>query len=220
MRVALRVTRLWKTALLLAGVWTTSGCKPERPDVLQEFPPPRLAKLALHVTQRTHTMSAQCDGELSLRTRLDAVTRELKGATGMLTLSTNGKTELTGSLSVPFPPGLSLSSTEPPPLRWRIVETKADTGIGAWSTQVIAELEYNRVRTRAVHSLEFKPSTEPDMPPSEVHLARLALDPNAHRLTMPNEQQSGRPTALGADPLKRADLTLHCRLEETDRSQP
>lgn len=194
--------------------------------MLREFPPPRLAKLAPSVAQRTLRLNAECKGELTLRSRTNSANVSVSDAHGTFELTGN---QVEGTLSVPLPPQLSMGPASSDPLAWRVVEVRPQSenpgfgsaaNLGKTSLSVLVEVEYNHVRTQTVHLLEFE-TGEPGSIPSKVHLFRLALDPNAHRLRLATELTNatdGRPP--NGNPLKRVELALHCGLSESNRSQP
>jgi hypothetical protein len=216
--------------LMLCGI---GACEPKAPDVLQEFPPPRLAKVSPNVEMRALSMTAECAAELSMQTRSTSKTLHLSGARGTFELPASGKLDMNAELSVSLPGDISDGSTgSRRPLVWRLLEVHPrvkDNGLStrtestaASSMQVVAEFEYNRVRTQVVHLLEFENPDHPSAPPTKVHLSRLSLDPSAHRLQFPATAYppGGRPTSNAGSQLKRVELTFHCGLREIDRSHP
>jgi hypothetical protein len=220
--------------LVLTSV-ATGACKSKAPDVLKEFPPPRLAKLSPHLEAEPRVLLAQCKGDLMLRTRLGSKTLKLDDARGTFELVSLGNSDVNATLDVALPKILAADQTQRAgPLAWRIVGMRPaaydDGPVPVWGGSkggmreqdrlqrtVVAELEYNRVRTRVVHSIEFERLDGSDVFPTAVHLWRLALDPRAHRLEFPAQQlalTNGRPVTRGDTSLKSAELNLDCTLTE------
>lgn len=205
--------------------------------MLREFPPPRLAKLAPNVTQQPRTLTAECGGELTFRTRANATTLPVREAHGTFTLPGGTNTGLDATLSVALPPELAAENSSSSELTWRVLEVRAaNEGDGSFATvtngsmggappnpssfSIVAQVEYNRVRTQNVHSLVFE-TEDPTSAPHKVHLLRLALDTSAHRLRLPVETATAterRPASWPSKSARRVELNLHCGLTETDRS--
>lgn len=181
-----------------------------------------------------HDLDARCTGELVLKTRGDATSFPVNDASGSIELAATGNRVRTATISVPMPEQLRHTPSSPPTLEWQVVEVRDDSfdneapvgraGSNArqtitTSTSVIAAVEFNRVRTRAVHRLDFE-YTDLGLAPNRVHLSRLGLDASAHRLVFPGDTQAINPAARAGNPmLKRAELTLHCGLFSKDRSE-
>lgn len=202
--------------------------------MLREFPPPRLAKQAPNIGYREHRFAANCSGELGLRSRSDTVTFELRGGVGSLEVRSSGGFDVDATFELPVPTGLTTGVSESDRnLVWKVVEVRptddtfeavndSRTSRSARRTRsfsVVAEIEFNRVRTRNIHVLEFT-LDEPGSGPANVYLLRQPIDASAHRLALPTNVtrlSEGRPSADRGG-LRRAELTLRCGLTEVDAS--
>lgn len=229
--------RKWSVNVVhLACVWVACACRPEKPDVLQEFPPPRLANLAPNNVAHPHDLNARCSGELVLKTRGETTSLPIAEAHGTIELGGGASRVVNATLSVPLPEQLGHTSSSAPTLEWRVLEVRSEEGFESavptaasrsrsrgnsvtTSLSVVASVELNRVRTQAVHRLEFE-YADLGLAPNRVHLSRLVLDVNAHRLKFPGDAQAFTGHGRGNGTThKRAELSLHCGLAATDRSE-
>lgn len=201
------------------------ACERGRADVLEEFPPPRLASEKSAAPQSERSIPADCKVTWRLFGRQ---ARESYQFPGRGTFEVRGEPATPVSGVVAFDPGVSqpemrssveraLHSRAPAaPWLWRVLSLEAagagfDGFVGAAFTGVsgaLSELELNGVRTKQNHRASIKLTTR-DRDSTELVLdAQLRIDLAAHHV-------SGI-TLVDDAPPRRADLVVQCTLVTAD----
>lgn len=208
-------------ACLLLG-----GCDKSRTDVLQEFPPPRLAREVSVSGQTARTAAATCDATWRLFGRTARETHRLYGE-GSFSLRGDPEVPVTGSVtfetdsgSEHLPKALARalrSRDENAPWVWRLAQVESasslDDSFGETpnaGVRAVSEVELNAVRTRQSHTLTRK-LTPRGGAGALTFETTLRVDMAAHHVT-------GVALADESAP-RRSDLVVQCRLNGADTGE-
>lgn len=197
------------------------ACDRGRPDVLQEFPPPRLARE--NVATAFEAASAPADCKLTWRL-LGRTSRETYHLVGRGTFEVGGQSAPLISGVVAIDPATSQPELRPSveralqsrgagtPWLWRLqgVERRSlglEAPLQSERRQLLggsSEIELNGVRTRQTHDVTLTlTSSEDDLDDLQIE-TQLRVDLAAHHV---------RPIVLADDaPPRRADLRVKCSL--------
>lgn len=200
------------------------ACDDGKPDVLAEFPPPRLARESARQDSTTRS-SGDCSATFRLHGRATRSAHEIPGSG---TFQLRGGAPASGEVSFDVrraapslpPRTLNALASRDPSLgwTWRLLQTDGHSNTLAEDgtarspeLSALSELELNAVRTRQNHTLVSKLTRhERDAP--GVFETTLRLDLGAHHLgalRMPDESAP-----------RRADVLIRCRVEAPDESEP
>lgn len=220
-RGGLTVDRVLRVCCTLVVGLGLLACDRGRADVLEEFPPPRLARAQPAATQTTESTDTDCKATWRLVGRKSRETYHLLGRG---TFEVRGQPPRPTSGVVAFDP----SASEPElrevvahalqtrgqmaPWVWRVLSVDDRAigydGLSSANTRSgsngLSELEVNGVRTRQTHDVGFKLTSGRDAPDELTFETQLRLDLSAHHV---------RGIVLADDaPPRRADLVIQCTL--------
>lgn len=209
-----------RTWCVLIGLGLLGACAKSKPDVLKEFPPPRLAKEVAEPTASVYASPAECTASWRLVGRKHHVTYQVPG-TGQFRLRGESWVPVAGEVT------FNVDRAQPPlPSRvdsalrtrdasggwsWRVVQSHgAHTGLHSAvdeeaprstpDVRVVGEVELNAVRTRQSHVVSSKLTKSGDAATLET---KLRLDLAAHHV---------RGLTIDEAPVQRAEMHIRCRL--------
>lgn len=196
------------------------ACEQSRADVLEEFPPPRLAREKSLATLTSESVETDCNATWRLFGRKS---RETYHLVGRGTFEVRGQPARPVSGIVAFDPSeakpdlraaveRSLQSRgEKAPWVWRVLSVEqpalgfeSANPASATALTGLSEMEFNGVRTRQNHALSVRLTSK------EEQLGEIAFDTQL-RLDFPAHRVVGL-TLLDESPLRRADLVVECKL--------
>jgi hypothetical protein len=210
------VEAVLRTWCVLIGVGLLGACAKSKPDVLKEFPPPRLAKEIAEPTASVYASPAECTATWRLIGRKHRLTYQVPGSgqfrvrgESLVPVSGEVRFDVTGAEPrLPSQVDSALRSRDASGgWSWRVVQSNPrqasfddEAPRSNPDVRVVSEVELNAVRTRQSHVVSSKLTKAGDAATLET---TLRLDLSAHHV---------RGLMVDETPVQRAEMLIRCRL--------